>query len=81
MDLFPGGGGGRICEGEGSEHGLPQERRRAWLVAVHCGRSGIDPKEAAQALRRDRKPGVDAIGMELLDHSDPAVVAAATAKA
>ena len=32
---------------------------------------------AVEALQRDREPGVDAIAMSLLEHSDPAVVGAA----
>ncbi len=32
---------------------------------------------AVEALQYDREPGIDAIGIEILDHSDPAVVGAA----
>ena len=58
-----------IFEIEASQHGLPQWRRRAWIVAVHCGRAGVDPNEAVKALKQVEAT-VRTLGMERIPLSE-----------
>lgn len=70
-----------VFEVEASSHGLPQWRRRAWIIAVHCGRAGITSKEANDALRKVeatvRRLEVDCVPLEelLLPNDDEYVQA------